>query len=120
MASATLPPVGALPLAQPLAQPGPGGLSLPAALSGSLTSSLTGSLTASSSSAIEAAQAAQAAEVLTELFHANADHYRLSFQAINRMRQHAQVDIKISSFSIFISVCETTFLDFFLTCSTGS
>ena len=35
-------------------------------------------------------------EVLTQLFHANPDHCRLSFAAINRMRQHSQVSGRIS------------------------
>lgn len=62
--------------------PGPG---LGLAMTTSLTASMTASMTASTASS------AMEAEVLTELFHANADHYRLSFSAINRMRQHSQL-----------------------------
>lgn len=68
----------------------------------SWTTTLPGAAPLSTLSGTTPAAAADA-EVLTQLFHANADHYRLSFAAINRMRQHAQlcdVTLKIGSDSI--------------------
>ncbi|KAJ1522807.1 hypothetical protein ONE63_001961 [Megalurothrips usitatus] len=83
MSTTTLPAVGA--------PPGPGPGLGPAAAGSAGAAPPTGPT------------AATEAEVLTELFHANPDHYRASFSAINRMRQHAQlcdVTLKIGPDSI--------------------